>query len=365
MILPANLTARLGEHLAHARQECFRTVLKYKLRRFNFSGVGGLFSKVRSHHKYKLKWEIFDAAVESRRPEAVSELLKIFDEAPDLKNPLLYPAIDYIRGNHSRATERLVDTMRSDHSEPELKRAACFFLLVVNAYPLPAQSGNTIRSDVVWPHFQFWDEATPKDVTGLMAAFRSQCGSHYEFFDNETARAFLSRHFDHEVTDAFEACYHPAMRCDFFRFCKLYQTGGSYSDADAIPKKAFASARISLAGKPMFWIWDDYRQVGNWFLSATPRTIIYEKLIREAIYRINRRKIEHSIYDITGPHMIADVLFDHCHSFPTDDVGGYTNHFGRWNIQTVGTPKYKHDARNWQLYEKGLRFPGQNIRSEN
>jgi hypothetical protein len=353
MAAAINVTHRLSKGLTRARQEYFRSVLKYRFRHFDFRGLGAVFSKVPSHHKYKLKWEIFDAAIESADEQAIPELLKIFDEVRDPKNALLSPAIDYISGNRSVAIERLIGIIAAENSGRELRRAACFFLLVLNAYPL-AEKAAKLGCDISWPHFQFWDIATPRDVEALMARFRKQCGSSYEFFDEESARAFLSRHFDHEVMVAYETCHHPAMRCDFFRLCKLYQTGGSYSDADALPRKNFGDARNLLSSKPLFWIWEEYLQIGNWFMSTPPRTGIYEKLIREAIFRIKQVRSRRSIYNITGPNMIADVLVEHCHRSPTDEIGGYTNHFGRWNIQTVGTPRYKRDVRNWQLYESQL-----------
>ena len=48
-------------------------------------------------------------------------------------------------------------------------------------------------------------------------------------------RAFIGDHFTSAHIDAFERCYHPAMRCDYFRLCyTLFRYGGFYVDADEV-----------------------------------------------------------------------------------------------------------------------------------
>jgi mannosyltransferase OCH1-like enzyme len=66
---------------------------------------------------------------------------------------------------------------------------------------------------------QFWDDLAKANF------------SHIVFDDNE-ACLFISNSFNEKYLAAFDKCYHPAMRCDYFRLCYLLQKGGFYIDAD-------------------------------------------------------------------------------------------------------------------------------------
>ena len=45
-------------------------------------------------------------------------------------------------------------------------------------------------------------------------------------------RSFISRRLGPICREAFSHCVHPAMRCDFFRLCYMFDQGGFYIDAD-------------------------------------------------------------------------------------------------------------------------------------
>ena len=51
-------------------------------------------------------------------------------------------------------------------------------------------------------------------------------------FDDQKARHFISTQFGSNHVEAFDRCYHPAMRCDYFRLCYILSSGGFYVDAD-------------------------------------------------------------------------------------------------------------------------------------
>jgi hypothetical protein len=57
-------------------------------------------------------------------------------------------------------------------------------------------------------------------------------------FDDESARDFIRENYESRHIDAFECCYHPAMRCDYFRLCYLLKRGGMYVDADEVYRGA-------------------------------------------------------------------------------------------------------------------------------
>ncbi|MBB2169640.1 hypothetical protein HLH36_14985 [Gluconacetobacter aggeris] len=82
---------------------------------------------------------------------------------------------------------------------------------------------------------QFWDAKNiPKDVNLFMDTWREFSGATYKVFDDVSAEEFISANFQPRVVKAYQACWHPAMKCDFFRLCYLYINGGFYVDADEI-----------------------------------------------------------------------------------------------------------------------------------
>jgi len=76
----------------------------------------------------------------------------------------------------------------------------------------------------------------PNDVQECLASwesFRNQ-GFTRLIFDDERARLFIGNHFSAAYVEAFDLCYHPAMRCDYFRLCYILRCGGFYVDADEV-----------------------------------------------------------------------------------------------------------------------------------
>jgi hypothetical protein len=53
-------------------------------------------------------------------------------------------------------------------------------------------------------------------------------------FDDSSARRFVGDEMDARHLKALDACYHPAMRSDYFRLCYIGLHGGCYVDADDV-----------------------------------------------------------------------------------------------------------------------------------
>lgn len=53
-------------------------------------------------------------------------------------------------------------------------------------------------------------------------------------FDERLARRFVADNLAYRHLKAFDACYHPAMRSDYFRLCYVGLCGGGYVDADDV-----------------------------------------------------------------------------------------------------------------------------------
>lgn len=85
---------------------------------------------------------------------------------------------------------------------------------------------------------QYWhdSEDIPSDVEACMMSWDASRlrGVSRRVFEDRTARAFIADELTEDHLSAFEACHHPAMRCDYFRLCYIHRLGGFYVDADDV-----------------------------------------------------------------------------------------------------------------------------------
>jgi mannosyltransferase OCH1-like enzyme len=80
---------------------------------------------------------------------------------------------------------------------------------------------------------QFWDAPdAPPDVEELMASWRADPQFVYHRYSWESAHQFIRDRFDRRTLAVFESCAVPAMQCDVFRLCWLFEEGGVYVDSD-------------------------------------------------------------------------------------------------------------------------------------
>ena len=85
---------------------------------------------------------------------------------------------------------------------------------------------------------QFWHEKNniPNDVQKCIDTWRTteEQGFTRLLFDDKSAREYILKEFGSRYVKAFDRCHHPAMRCDFFRLCFIYNVGGFYIDIDEV-----------------------------------------------------------------------------------------------------------------------------------
>src|SRR5262245_4182856 len=83
---------------------------------------------------------------------------------------------------------------------------------------------------------QFWHDLgqLPHDIKECVASWTrwETSGFTHRLFDEHAARVFIGRSLGRRYECAFERCYHPAMKADYFRLCYLLVEGGFYVDAD-------------------------------------------------------------------------------------------------------------------------------------
>lgn len=85
---------------------------------------------------------------------------------------------------------------------------------------------------------QFWDDLNrlPRDVRQCMDSWKilEQSGFEIQVFDESAAREFIRTHLGSRFEKAFERCYHPSMKSDYFRYSYILVEGGFYIDADDV-----------------------------------------------------------------------------------------------------------------------------------
>jgi len=111
-----------------------------------------------------------------------------------------------------------------------------YIRFLVQARDTPQAGQSRSEKEIPKTIVQFWHDSdgVPEDVQECLKSWEAleRRGFRIFFFDDDRARKFLLNHFDRSHMAAFEECYHPAMRCDYFRLCYLMKYGGFYVDAD-------------------------------------------------------------------------------------------------------------------------------------
>lgn len=85
---------------------------------------------------------------------------------------------------------------------------------------------------------QFWDDLgrLPEDVRECMESWKKleRFGFELQVFDENSARKFIRIHLGSRYEKAFDKCYHPSMKSDYFRYSYIFVEGGFYVDADDV-----------------------------------------------------------------------------------------------------------------------------------
>lgn len=144
---------------------------------------------------------------------------------------------------------------QADPLSPE-DRARCNFVRAL--VQRPAEAAPAVASPLGRPQkriVQFWDDlgALPGDVKDCMESWRplEHAGFELQVFDERAARDFVHTHLGSRYSSAFDNCYHPSMKSDYFRYSYIFVEGGFYIDADDVYHGSridhlFVDARLKL-----------------------------------------------------------------------------------------------------------------------
>lgn len=224
---------------------------------------------------------------------------------------------------------------------------------------------------------QYWHDLKhlPNDVQECLSSWDSlrNHGFRRLMFDDKCARSFIIKYFSREHVEAFDLCYHPAMRCDYFRLCYLFRCGGFYVDADEVYQgtgcEAFFKdnklkiqplcydAATNSMVKPEIFLKDTIFPSSRIFYVNNNPIIgpAGHEIIRLALERSTRILIQHSekpeIQETTGPGNLSASLVRHairtklaCREWDFLILPNWEySSVCRWSLG------YRNDERNWRF----------------
>jgi mannosyltransferase OCH1-like enzyme len=249
-------------------------------------------------------------------------------------------------------------------------------LVLENSAPASRLTASAIPKVIV----QFWhdSEEIPADVRGCLDSWEPLVDHGFEraFFDDRSARLFISRRFGRHYLEAFERCGHAAMRCDFFRMCYLVALGGVYVDADELYQGGaweplfrdnllklqplcYDSATGAMVKADVFARGDISSPEWIYYVNNNPIiTPPGHPILRLALARSTRILMDHpterlEIQSTTGPGNLTTSLV--AHAIASEGTGAVRDFalLTDWDSLSVSQwpLSYRNDERNWRLWD--------------
>jgi hypothetical protein len=224
---------------------------------------------------------------------------------------------------------------------------------------------------------QYWHDfdALPADVLECLQSWTQlkKDGFEIQLFDDASARRFIAAAFAPSHVVAFDRCYHPAMRCDYFRLCFILRNGGFYVDADEVHRGTGCEALFrdtALKLQPLCYDNstkqmvppEDFRRdtrvpssrvfyVNNTPIIAPPGHALVDLALQRATRLLLQDTNRPEIQETTGPGNLSASLVRHVarlqnNRAPWDFTilrDWHSISQFRWNLS------YRNDERNWRL----------------
>lgn len=225
---------------------------------------------------------------------------------------------------------------------------------------------------------QFWHDLNhlPSDVEECIQtwAVRKAEGFGHHLFEECTAERFIASSLGPRHKRAFERCYHPAMKSDYFRLCYIFINGGLYVDADDVCvtddlihltedgrlklQPLCYDVGISAMVPPQEFLapdafdpeWIFY--FNNNPLIAGPGHPVIDHALEQATLSLVEGEVEElpEIQSATGPGNISRSIFE-LGMNSGFDLENHLDVLDNWESLAVSKwpLSYRNDARNWRL----------------
>jgi len=224
---------------------------------------------------------------------------------------------------------------------------------------------------------QFWNDVgrLPRDVRKCIDSWKKlvQLGFELLVFDERSAREFIRKSLCSRYERAFDKCYHPAMKSDYFRLCYILMEGGCYVDADDVYCGAeveylFGDGRLKI--QPLCYDLSTGVMVPhsvfvnpgantlNWIfyfnnnpLIATRSHPILERALSSATTSLERDPQSQlpEIQSTTGPGNLTKSIFDAVADEGCLEEALLVVHDWEEIATTKWPLSYRGDERNWRL----------------
>jgi tetratricopeptide (TPR) repeat protein len=186
---------------------------------------------------------------------------------------------------------------------PDSTAAAVSLMIALRcagAFDAPAAGAGGIPNVLV----QYWDtEEPPADVAGLMRTWGAQNpGLNCVVFNDQTAQAFLAKHFPPQVLYAYRRGEYATQKSDIFRLAYLAVAGGIYADAD--DRCLGQVERILPAAAQLVVYQDDHMTLCNNFIAAAPRHPVLMAALKGAVVAMLRGDRD-TVWFSTGPALLT------------------------------------------------------------
>lgn len=253
-------------------------------------------------------------------------------------------------------------------AEDDLKRSE----FIYNFFRMKNQISSNVEIKIPKVIIQYWHNLSeiPKDVANCIQSWKilKQKGFEFKLFDDTTAKKFIEENFEAKYLEAYLKCHHPAMRCDYFRLCYLYISGGLYIDCDELYSDMEIDSLLldnNLKIQPLCYSIKKDEMIGieNYFSKPYNKDNIYyfnnnpiiapphHDLVFTALKRSTEKLInDENIFDIqstTGPGNITAATI--CYLLENQTEISIIKNWDGISL-TPWPLSYRNDDRNWRLY---------------
>jgi mannosyltransferase OCH1-like enzyme len=224
---------------------------------------------------------------------------------------------------------------------------------------------------------QFWDDLNrlPHDVKECMESWRKleRTGFEFQIFDESSAREFIKTHLGSRFENAFDKCYHPSMKSDYFRYSYIFVEGGFYIDADDVYHGTsidhlFADGRLKL--QPFCYDIETAQMVSptdfinpgankwSWifYFNTTPLIAarnhpIVERVLLNATVALEQESKEElpEVQATTGPGILTKSILEVIAEERCPEETFLVVHDWEKTSTSKWPLSYRNDKRNWRL----------------
>ena len=224
---------------------------------------------------------------------------------------------------------------------------------------------------------QFWDDLgrLPQDVRECMESWKKleQSGFELQVFDESSAREFIRIHLGSRYEKAFDKCYHPSMKSDYFRYSYIFVKGGFYVDADDVYHGTkidhlFTDGRLKLQPfcydiataqmvPPSVFVNPGANQL-SWifYFNTTPLIAVRNHPIIERVLLNATTALEHEskgelpeVQATTGPGILTRSIFEVVADESCPEEALLVVHDWEKTSTCKWPLSYRTDKRNWRL----------------